>query len=87
MKEPEQANTTSGCVKTVYGMPAYVDREVAVDEVHARPHLLVQAPRALLQFAFMTEGDPDKDRAAMTELSDRLGVASPDNETPLRTPL
>lgn len=83
MKEPEQANTTSGCVKTVYGMPAYVDREVAVDEVHARPHLLVQAPRALLQFAFMTEGDPGKDRAAMTELSDRLGVASPDLAPPL----
>lgn len=83
MKEPANANTTSQFAKTVYGMPAHVDRDAAVGEVHARPHLLIQAPRGLLQFAFMTEGDPKKDRAAMTELPDRLGVASPDLATPL----
>ena len=30
---------------TVYGMPAYPDRAVAVNEVHARPHLMIQAPQ------------------------------------------
>lgn len=83
MKEPAKANTTSQFAKTVYGMPAHVDRDAAVGGVHARPHLLIQAPRGLLQFAFMSEGDPKKDRAAMTELSDRLGVASTDLATPL----
>ena len=68
---------------TVYGMLAHADRAAAVGEVHARPHPLLQAPRGLLQFAFMTEGDPTGDRAAMRELSDRFGVASPDLATPL----
>ena len=68
---------------TVYGMPAYADRAAAVGEVHARPHPLLQPPRGLLQFAFMTEGDPTGDRAAMRALSDRFGVASPDLAKPL----
>ena len=38
---------------TVYGMPA--DRAAAVDEVHARPHPLLQPPRGLLQFAFSNQ--------------------------------
>ena len=61
---------------TVYGMPAYADRAAAVGEVHARPHPLLQPPRGLLQFAFMTEGNPAADRAAMRALSDRFGVAA-----------
>ena len=40
---------------TVYGMPAYADRAAAVDEVHARPHPLLQPPRGLLQFAFSNQ--------------------------------
>ncbi|HRQ58617.1 MAG TPA: hypothetical protein PLN31_14480 [Azoarcus taiwanensis] len=40
---------------TVYGMPAYADRAAAVDEVHARPHPLLQPPRGLLQFAFRNQ--------------------------------
>ncbi|CAO1663028.1 hypothetical protein NYA30BAC_01815 [Halomonas sp. NYA30] len=32
---------------TVYGMPAYADRAAAVNEVHARPHLMIQAPRQM----------------------------------------
>ena len=28
----------------VYGMPAHADRRAAVEEVHARPHLLTQSP-------------------------------------------
>ena len=61
---------------TVYGMPAYADRAAAVGEVHARPHPLLQPPRGLLQFAFMTEGNPAADRAAMRALSVRFGVAA-----------
>ncbi len=30
--------------ETVYGMPAHKDRTAAVNEVHARPHLLITSP-------------------------------------------
>lgn len=82
MKELPGINTTSPQA-TVYGMPAHTDRIVAVGEVHARPHPLIQAPRGLLQIAFMTEGDLSKDRTSMSMLSQRLGVAEPDHATPL----
>lgn len=77
--KPPPLNDTTAAVTRVYGMPAHAGRTLAVDEVHARPHLLVQAPRTLLQLAFMTEGDPARDQEAMSELSRRLGVAQPDN--------
>ncbi len=85
MKEPANVNATAEPTHTatVYGMPAYADRDAAVGEVHARPHLLIEAPRGILQFAFMTEGDAAKDQAAMSELSHRFGVAEPDHATPL----
>ncbi|MGK8437333.1 DUF3422 family protein [Ectopseudomonas hydrolytica] len=80
---PIDAPSETAGPAAVYGMQAYADRAVAVGEVHARPHLLIKAPRAVLQLAFITEGDPAKDQAAITELSQRLGVAEPDNMTPL----
>ena len=86
MKEPANINTTTAqpaLLPTVYGMPAYADRAAAVGEVHARPHLLIQAPRGILQLAFMTEGDLAKDQMAMSELSHRFGVAEPDHAAPL----
>ncbi|CAO3313280.1 DUF3422 family protein [Pseudomonas asiatica] len=85
MKQPPQLDMAPNPAfqTTVYGMQALADRAAAVNEVHARPHLLIQAPRGLLQLAFITEGDSAKDQAAMTELSQRLGVAEPDNTTPL----
>ena len=48
MQEPANINTTTvqpAPTATVYGMPAYADRAAAVGEVHARPHLLIQAPQ------------------------------------------
>ena len=86
MQEPANINTTTvqpALTATVYGMPAYTDRAAAVGEVHARPHLLIQAPRGILQLAFMTEGDQPRDQMAMSELSHRFGVAEPDHATPL----
>nr|WP_256581260.1 MULTISPECIES: DUF3422 family protein [unclassified Pseudomonas] len=84
MKQPLFDTTPrSTAVASVYGMQAHAGRALAVNEVHARPHLLIQAPRGLLQLAFMTEGDPAKDQAEMTELSQRLGVAGPDYTSPL----
>ncbi len=77
------ATATTTAAATVYGMPAYADRAAAVGEVHARPHLLIEPPRSILQLAFMTEGDLRKDQAAISELSHRLGVAEPDPATPL----
>lgn len=49
MQEPANINATTvqpAPTATVYGMPAYADRAAAVGEVHARPHLLIQAPAA-----------------------------------------
>lgn len=75
--------TTASPSTMVYGMPAHADRMTAVGEVHARPHPLLQAPRSLLQIAFMTEGDLSRDKTAMQGLSQRLGVAEPDHAIPL----
>lgn len=83
MNEPIQANTARHSSPTVYGMPAHEDRAAAVGEVHARPHLLIQAPRTLVQFAFLTEGDMSRDSAALSALSDRLGIAPQNLAAPL----
>ena len=86
MKEPVHINTTTEYFSpsaTVYGMPAFADRAAAVGEVHARPHLLLQAPRGILQLAFMTEGDTVKDQMATSTLSHRFSTGEPDYATPL----
>ncbi len=63
---------------SVLGMPAHDGRPAAVGEVHARPHPLIEAPRVLVQMAFMTEGGSVVDQAVLAELSRRLGIAAPD---------
>lgn len=68
---------------TVYGMPSYEHRLVAIDEVHARPYLLIAAPRSLIQLAFMNEGNLAKDRATLAELSSRMGAPLHDQDKPL----
>ncbi len=68
---------------TVYGMPSYEDRQVAVDEVHARPYPLIVPPRVLVQLAFMNEGNPAKDKATLAEISSRTGAPLPDQNTPV----
>lgn len=85
MTDPADFNKTaeSSPIDTVYGMPAHTDRAEAVDEVHARPHLLLEPPRSLLQLAFMTEGDLARDQDAMNELSHRFGAEEPNHDTPL----
>lgn len=74
---------TQNSSSTVYGMPSHDNRQVAVDEVHARPYLLVEAPRALVQLAFMNEGNVAKDKATLAEISTRMGASLPDQSTPL----
>ncbi|MGP2491341.1 DUF3422 family protein [Mesorhizobium sp. PUT5] len=64
----------------VMGFPAHDGRPGALGEVHARPHPLVAAPRALIQLSFMTEGGSGVDQAVLTELSMRLGIAAPDRQ-------
>ncbi|MDH0686453.1 DUF3422 family protein [Achromobacter animicus] len=82
MNESVNINTATvspGLAANVYGMPTYEDRAAALGEVHARPHLLIQAPRSLLQLAFMTEGDIAKDQQALSQLFYRFGVSEPDH--------
>ena len=60
------------------GFPAHPERPGAIGEVHARPHPLIEAPRLLIQLSFMTEAGSSVDHAVLSEISRRLGVASPD---------
>lgn len=71
MKETPEAVMTA----MVYGMPAYIDRAAAIDEVHACPYLLIQAPRELLQIAFMNDSDLSKDKTALHDLSEHSYTA------------
>ncbi|MBJ6721121.1 DUF3422 family protein [Bacillus sp. PR5] len=70
---------------TVYGMPVLGSRKIALDELHARPFPLVEAPRTLVQLAFMNEGNLAKDRETLAELSSRVGASLPDQSTPLHS--
>ena len=63
---------------SVMGFPAHEGRPGALGEVHSRPHPLVETPRVLVQLSFMTEGGSSVDHAVLSELSRRLGIASPD---------
>ena len=65
---------------SVLGFPAHDSRPGALGEVHARPHTLLDAPRVLIQLAFMTEGGSSVDYATLSALSRRLGVAPPNSE-------
>lgn len=67
----------------VYGMPALGSRQIALDEIHARPFPFVEAPRSLVQLAFMNEGNLTKDRETLAEVSSRMGAPLPDQSTPL----
>jgi len=76
--EPSRLDFTSSLTGTVMGFPAHEGRPGAIGEVHARPHPLIEAPRVLVQLSFMTEGGSGVDHAVLSELSRRLGIATPD---------
>jgi uncharacterized membrane-anchored protein len=78
--EPSKLEFTSSLTGTVMGFPAHAARPGALGEVHARPYPLVEAPRALVQLSFMTEGGSGVDHAVLSALSRRLGVAPPDQQ-------
>lgn len=62
----------------VLGFPSHAERPAALGEVHARPYPLIEAPRVLIQLAFMIEAGSSVDYAVLSALSRRLGVAAPD---------
>lgn len=65
---------------SVLGFPAHDGRSSAIGEVHSRPYPLIEAPRVLIQVAFMTEAGSSVDHAVLAALSRRLGVAAPDRQ-------
>lgn len=73
-------NKSSSLTGIVMGLPAHPARPGAIGEVHARPHPLVEAPRLLVQLAFMTEGGSVVDHAVLSELSRQQGIAPPDQQ-------
>ncbi|WP_419909790.1 DUF3422 family protein [Hoeflea sp.] len=60
-----------------FGFPLARDRPLALGEVHARPHPLIESPRVVLQLAFMTDGGASVDNAVLVELARARGVAAP----------
>ena len=60
-----------------FSFPAAPMRAKALGEVHARPHVLIEGPRLILQLAFMTDGGSTVDHAVLSELSRSRGVAPP----------
>jgi uncharacterized membrane-anchored protein len=83
LSEDAKSGTAEYATSSVYGFPADHHRQVAVDEVHARPFPIVQTPRTLLQLGFMNGGDFARDRETLTEVSKRMGAAMPNQDTPL----
>lgn len=65
---------------TVYGMAAHDCHAMAAHAIHARPYLLIEPPRAMIQLVFMNDGDRDRDRATMVGVSQRLGAAAWDDD-------
>lgn len=78
-----EGDSASQGISTVYGMPAFGNRQVAIDEVHARPYPLIESPRALVQIAFMNEGNLAKDKTTLAQIASRTGAPLPDQNTPL----
>lgn len=66
----------------VYGMASHENRLLAVEEIHARPYLLIKPPRVLVQLAFMNEGNVALDRNTMVEMAERLGATVTDFNSP-----
>ena len=78
--DPSSLAFTPRATGSVMGFPAHESRPGALGEVHARPHPMVQTPRILVQLSFMTEGGASVDHAVLSELSRRLGIATPDRQ-------
>jgi uncharacterized membrane-anchored protein len=57
--------------------PEAAHRRQALGEIHARPYVLIQPERVILQFAFLREGDGDGDHALVSDLSRARGTAAP----------
>ncbi|QND19174.1 DUF3422 family protein [Rhizobium leguminosarum bv. viciae] len=63
-----------------FSFPASPMRAKALGEIHARPHVLIEGPRLIIQLAFMTDGGSTVDHAVLSELSRSRGVAPPSRE-------
>lgn len=65
----------------VYGMPPFEQRTMAIDEVHARPYLLIEPPRRLVQLVFMNDGVLIDDRETMDSFPEQSdsSLSDPDS--------
>ena len=61
----------------MFSFPQAPDRARALGEIHARPYVLVTAPRVIFQLAFMMDGGSGVDHAVMAEMSRQRGVSAP----------
>lgn len=63
-----------------FSFPVSPMRARALGEVHSRPNVLIDGPRLVMQFAFLTEGGASVDHAVLSELSRARGVAPPSRD-------
>ena len=63
--------------KGSFAFPGHPERAVALGEIHARPYVLVRAPRVIFQLAFMAEGGLSVHHAVISEMSRSRGVSPP----------
>ncbi|OJU04966.1 MAG: Egg lysin [Rhizobium sp. 63-7] len=61
--------------KGSFAFPGHPERAVALGEIHARPYVLVRAPRVIFQLAFMAEGGLSVHHAVISEMSRSRGVS------------
>lgn len=55
----------------------HMQRAASLGEIHARPHPILDAPRVILHYAFMTEGGKSVDNAILGELCRQRGESAP----------
>ncbi|WP_099866437.1 DUF3422 family protein [Pararhizobium haloflavum] len=66
--------------KGSFGFPVADQRAKALGEIHARPSPLIEAPRLIVQLAFMTDGGQGVDQAVLGELARMRGLAAPQKD-------
>ena len=56
------------------------ERDRALNEIHARPHMLVETPRVIIQLAFLRNKGDAADHAFIASLSQSFGEAAPGSD-------
>ena len=73
MKNQTNASRNSGDIR----FKPHMQRAASLGEIHARPHPILDPPRVVLHYAFMTEGGKSVDSAILGDLCRQRGESAP----------